>query len=128
MFIWEYLRKFLSFSTHSIEVDTKPLATAQFILTSLCICPSDEFMTPTKKRVNIVFTSIIAVTQICGFATSLSYLLKFTLIDFEGSLFAFLAFIGHTILIYSFLMALSLRHKIGEIFKQLTTICDNSKQ
>lgn len=124
MFIQKYFRNFFSFSIHSIEVGTQPLKTTQSILTSLCICPSDEFPTPSKKR---VFASIVAATQICSFATSLTYLIKFITIDFEGSLFAFLAFIGHTTLIYSFLIALSLRHKIRAIFEQLASIYNNSK-
>lgn len=128
MSIRKHFENFFSFSIQSIEVGKEPLETAQFILTSLCICPTDDTTTPSKTRFNIVFTSIVAATQFCGFATSLSYIIKFILIDFEGSLFAFLAFIGHVILIYSFMTALYLRHKIGDIFKQLTKIHENSKQ
>lgn len=127
MFILEHLSNFFSFSTESIDVETKSLATTQFILTSLCICPANEFTTPSKKRANIAFISFVVATQFGGLAASLSFLIKFTLIDFERSLFAFLAFIGHSTLIYTLLTALSSRHKIGDIFKQLTTIYGNSK-
>lgn len=127
MLIQKHFRNLLSFSIQSIEVGDKPLETAQFMLTSLCICPIDGSTILSKKIFNIVFTSIVAATQFCGFATSLSYIVKFTLLDFEGSLFAFLAFIGHGILIYSFLTALSLRRKIDDIFKQLRLIHGHSK-
>lgn len=128
MLIRKYFRNFFSFSIQSIEIETKPLATTQFMLTSLLVCPNDDSTTPIKKRHNIVFTSIIAATQWCGFLTSLSYMIKFVLSDFVGSLFALLAFIGHLILIYSFLTAFSLRQEIGDIFKHLQTIHGNSKQ
>lgn len=127
MFIQKNFKNFFSFLIKSTEVETKPLPTTQFVLTSLCICPTDKYTPLSKKRFNIVFTSIVAATQICGFASSLTYLIKFIINDFEGSLFAFSAFIGHTILIYSFLTAFSMRPKIGEIFKHLTTIYNNSK-
>lgn len=127
MLIWKHFRNFFSFSIQSIEAGKEPLETAQFMLTSLFICPSVESMTQEKKKFNIIFPSIIAATQFCGLATSLSYIIKFIVTDFEGSLFAFLAFIGHVILIYSFLTAFYLRHKIGDIFKHLEKIHGDSK-
>lgn len=111
----------------SVELENQSLATAQFVLKFLSICPADESAIPSKKRAYIVFTSIVAVSQLCGLGTSLSYLIKFILIDFEGSLFAFLAFIGHAILIYSLLMAFSVRQTVASIFSKLSTIYKESK-
>lgn len=128
MSIRKYFGNFSSHSIQSIEIETKPLATTQFMLTSLLVCPSDDFTTPIKKRYNVAFAAVIAATQFCGLLTSLIFMLKFMSIDFEASLFALLAFIGHVILIYSFLTAFSLRHEIGDIFKHLTTIHGNSEQ
>lgn len=111
----------------STEIDARPLATAQLILTSLSVCPADASTIPSKKRFHIGFTLIVGASQLCGFGTSLCYLIQFTLVDFEGSLFAFLAFIGHGILIYSLVTAFSFRHKIGDIFSELSTIYTASR-
>lgn len=128
MLIRKHFRNFFSFSIQSIEAGKEPLETAQFMLTSLYICPNVDSTSQEKKTFNIIFSSVIAATQFCGLATSLSFIIKFILTDFEGSLFAFLAFIGHVILIYSFLTAFYLRNKIGDIFKQLKIIHGNSKK
>lgn len=126
--IRDYFESFFSFPTQFNAVEKKPLATTQFILTSLCICPTDDSTPPSKKRFNVVFTSIVVAIQFCGIFASLVYLLKFSSIDFEGSLFALLGFIGHTIFVYSFFTAFYLRHKIGGIFRHLTAFYSNSKQ
>lgn len=100
----------------------KPLATTHQMMTWLGMCTADESSTLMQKLGYIAHTSAILITSSISFIASLAYCLKFSSIDFDGSVFGLMAAIAEFGLLYVLTSAIGMRHQIDNVFVSLSTI------
>lgn len=114
-------------SQKNVSLKMQPLATTQRMMTWLSMCAANESTTLKQKRDYKAFSWAVFVSSIIGFTASLAYCLNFVFIDFNGAVFAFMAFIAEFGVIYFMIAAFIMRHKISDIFTNLSTIYKSSK-
>lgn len=102
----------------------RPLPTAQHMLSWLCICSDESSLNRLKKLAYICFSVAIIMVFLSLEAASTLYALRYKSIDLTKSLATSPQVLGWLPLLYMFLAALILRHKIIDIFKKLNDIYD----
>lgn len=112
----------------------KPLQSIQKMLTWLSICRFDvavDVADETKRKwikfMYVAFSFAIIATEINAFCSGAVFFLKNVSSDLNAALFALLLMVGYSGTIYTFIVALVIRHKIHDTIKSLTTIYDTSK-
>lgn len=96
-----------------------PLNTNRQMLTWLCIYPSAENESRSKKMVYIIFSVFIFASNLFGMATSGCYFLRNKSESLEDSLFALITTIGTANVAYINGITFYLRHSIAGLFKAL---------
>lgn len=105
----------------------KPLETAQRTMSWHCMCPADESSIARHKMAYIAYTFVIFICTVNGIITTFAYCLKFISINFDGAAFAFMVCVGELVVFYTFIVAILMQHRIGDLFVNLSTIYQNSK-
>lgn len=102
----------------------KPLETNQQILTFLCIFPTTN---KCKRRIYIVLSVFLLVIEICGLASSATFVLNHISTDLEEAIYAIFQVAAFSGLIYMIIVTIILRNKIIDFFRTLSKICETSK-
>lgn len=97
------------------------------MMTWLSMLSADESTTRRQKKNYDAFSLAVFLFSLIGFAASLAYCLNFVVIDFNGAVFAFMGTIAQIGTTYFMIAAILMRHKIGDIFTNLSTIYKSSK-
>lgn len=105
----------------------QPLATIRRVMTWLSMCPPDESSTERQRKAYVVHTLAILFFCVISFIASLTFCLKYVLVDFDGSTFAFMVAIIEFGVVYFMIAAILMRHQIQGIFSSLSTIYNRSK-
>lgn len=100
----------------------KPLETTKRVLTWLCVCPADESTSIKQKKMYAIFTFMVCFSCISGFLGSVAFFIKFMKSDLENSLIALIVLAACAAIIIGIIVAFLFRHKINEIFEDLSTI------
>lgn len=106
----------------------EPLATIRKVLKWLCILPAREATSKHKKLIYIVFSVSILTISICGFTSSLIFIVKYFSTNLEDCLYALFQVSGNISNLYMVLIAFILRHRIAALFERLWEIYDASKK
>lgn len=114
-------------NVYKLCINMKPLAIAQQILMWLCVLPFHSDTSSRVKVFSITFTIVAVVSQVCAFAATVAFSLKFMSIDLEQSLFANSLGVTFLSMIYIVVVLLFLRSKIPGIFEELSQIYTESK-
>lgn len=105
----------------------QPLATTQLVMMWFCMCPTDESTTSRQKLAFVMHTVVNLFLHVVSVAASLVFCVKYIKIDFNGATFAFMIGIAELGLVYFLIVAVLMRHQIGNIFESLSTIYKSSK-
>lgn len=102
------------------------LSTTKSAMTWLCVYPANHSTSVWRKMAYKFFGGTLFVISFVGVAAHLAFILKFWSTDLEGSLFAFMSFIGNCGTVYTKLIAFPLQRRMHGIFVKLAEICDAS--
>lgn len=106
----------------------EPLVTNRLCLIWLRMCPAGESISRWQKLAHAIFATFVLTGTICSVAASFAFWWKFVSIDFGRSIFACLIIIVEFVVIYMALAGMIfLRHKIGRVFDNLSTIYRDGK-
>lgn len=105
----------------------QPLTTNKQILIWLSAYPVDETNSKWKKIACGIFSVLVFFGNLSALAASVAYFMKFMSIDLGESLCALLQISGFGSSLFMMLIAVILRHKIKNIFEQLSEIYEMSK-
>lgn len=105
----------------------KPLATAELVLTWLCLYPPDTNTNIWKKRAYTGFTSIIITVQAVGITAGIVFVTKFISVELEKCLFVSFVIFCHVCTVYMALIAFLLRKQIPKIFWDISEIYKECK-
>lgn len=116
------------FSTVPLSVNhsdrMEPLETPKCIFTLQCVYPAAKSTTKWKRIGYISFALMIFCGTFFGTVAHLAYLLKFSKIDFKGSIFACSGIIVFSGVMYIIVTIFVLRNQISAIFDNLVSIYD----
>lgn len=93
-----------------------PLVSIKQLFTWLCICPGDASSSKWKKRAWVSTAIVNFAVVLCHSAASLTLFMTFVSTDF-----------GDLNMVYALTIAFILRHKVNEIFEQLSAIYSTSE-
>lgn len=110
-----------------IPLKMQPLPTTRRMLMCLSMCSVDESSNSMQKKIYVAFTLTILFSNVICFMTSLTYCLKFISINFNGAVFGFMIAVGLFGLIYTFIIAISMRHRMDGVITSLSTIYNCSE-
>lgn len=106
----------------------EPLATNRQCLIWLRMCAADESANRRQKIAHAIFAMLVLTALMSGISASLIFMWKFISIDVGRSVFAFMLVATEFTVIYlASVGMILLRHKIGTIFDNLSTIYKDSK-
>lgn len=105
----------------------KPLASAEFVLTWLCLYPPDASTSIWKRRLFIAFTTLIITVQFIGITAGIVFVTKFISIELEKCLFVSFVIFCHACTVYMAFVAFLLRKQIPNIFRDLSDIYNQCK-
>lgn len=104
-----------------------PLKTNQRVFRWLCICPAFENDSKRQKILYIIY-SVCSIASVIGlFIASSLFVLKNITTDLELAIFGVHPSIEPMNLLYMYTVAIILRHKVLDIFRSLSKICDLCK-
>lgn len=95
---------------------------SQLMLTWLSLCPADEKNSKWKKCCYILFTVTMFLIELIGFICSLAYLLTYVRKDLEKALYSVFQIAATSGVIYAMTAVFFLRHKMSDIFTNLSKI------
>lgn len=105
-----------------------PLNTNRQMLTWLCIYPTDENESQSKKLMYILFSVVVFASNLFGMAASGCYFLRYKSDSLEDSLFALVTMIGTANVAYINGITFYLRHSIVGLFKALGIFYNERKR
>lgn len=103
-------------------MNIKPLATIRQVFTWLCVCSADKIRNKKMKNSYIILTTIILIALLCVISASIAFFMKNVSNDLESSLYCLGQIMPYTSVLYLLIGGLFLRHKIDDLFDQLTEI------
>lgn len=106
----------------------RPLETSQRVLTWLWLCPAAENVSKQRKFIYVLFTCAINLLSLYILICSAIYSFEFLRIDLEKSLYSLYQIVAALNSIYLMASGLFLRHKISDIFTQLSGIHKTSEK
>lgn len=105
----------------------EPLATNKRVLVWLFLCSLDVEIKKWKKLACALLGSIIFMSTLSDMLASVAFRLKYIAIDLEECLFALLQCFGFGSVTYAFIVIFFQRHRMREIFRNLSAIYTESK-
>lgn len=102
-----------------------PLETTHRVLMWLCIVPSNNFSTR-EKVLSIGLSFTVGVMILAQLVASAMFVLEFYSTNLESSLYAVYQFSAWMPILYIFVIALLLRHKITAVLCEISNIYDTS--
>lgn len=106
----------------------EPLVTTRQCLTWICMCPADESTSRWQKTKYTLFAVTTEIGLMCICTPAAVYFLKYISIDLGRSVFAFMFVVAtFTAFCMGLIGMISLPHKIGRIFENLSKIYKDSK-
>lgn len=105
----------------------KPLLTANWTLTWLCLLPAGESFSKWQEIIRTAIPWILSFCSLCSVCEFLAFILENITTDFKDCLLTFGLFISYSILICTIIIAFYSRRRVPSIFELLTAIHDASK-
>lgn len=100
----------------------EPLVTNRQCLIWLYVCSADESASRWQKLAHAIFAAYVVIALVCTSAACLAFYWTFVSVDLGKSVYAFMLVFGQFTAIYAVVAGIFLRHKIGAIFDNLSTI------
>lgn len=127
VFLTKTLSSFSNFNRHQLWTKMEPLKTTKWLLTWLCMCPTNESSSLKMKFAYVGFTSTIFVINLLSMVSNMIFFMKFVSTDFKAALFAFMTLYGHFAMCYTLINAFRKQCKVNKLFEKLSEICRESK-
>lgn len=123
LFIWRFAISSVRFG----RINMNPLIIDQQVLSWFCVCLTSDTKSVGSRIASITFSFSCLIANACAVAASATFFAKFVSIDLEESLYALFQITAYSQVVYIYIMAFILRHKVTAIFGNLLKIYNTSK-